>query len=226
MVAGSNPAAGAPKNNPMENLIFWALWFAGFLPLFAFASNQNITILDASVKRAEGNAYLYIRWRLDSKEGLTISNWQAVALVPSLNGNLTNGGQLYITGTEPYRALSKWLDGDPVASIVTWQGGSCSAEVEHSSNYMLGREYTTRFPKVYDADTDTYIPASQIDLSDVLRISIFNGAGGVGDNGPGGLCSFATEAPSVSDTEDYPIDVSALEPVVFVPGILGTRLIR
>ena len=208
----------------MKKLFFLAACAVAGIPSAVFASNSVLTILDAKVQYATGTPYLYITWRLDAKTGLAQNSLpQAVSFSPSLNGNFTNGTQTVGSGQNIQVALSKSLDGNATYPFFTWHNGGCNANIDHEGGYVIGSEYVTRMARIFDAAENQYIDAREITAADKLRMTIFDG---FDPNGNFSFCNAQGDPPAIIDLEDYAISLAPLEPIVFVPGILGTRLNR
>lgn len=214
------------RGNSMKKLVFWIACFLGVVPVFALAANPNVTVLDAKVQYDNGTPYLYIQWRLDSKGGLVqppSAGRQGIAIAPSLNGNFTQGSQLFGATPNFQKVLHRDLDGNTNYPGITWfnDSSNCNQAITSQGDYIVGQTYTTRINRIFDASTGVYRGADEIDAyTDKLRISIFDGYDPI--NGLScGPTSVAT--PAVSDTQDYSIQ-GWKNPVIIIPGILGTEL--
>lgn len=154
--------------------LFFALAFlflSAAAPQKAAATNPWITVDNVYVS----STYTYVEWTLNALPsfGNPPNVW---AIVPSLNAPTS-------TGHAGSQSLNRSLDMNwayPNTAIL--QNPPCNASGDDSSDYSVSSSYTTRFPSVYDAFSETFRdPDPGIDS---LYLSFFTNS--VGCNFDGG----------------------------------------
>jgi hypothetical protein len=159
---------------------------------------------------------LSVQWTLLTKGTLASGN-QVIAFFPTLNGNLGTGQG----GIQGLRALHKNLDGNPSYPSTTWRsGGICNLNVTDQSFYTPGIQYETHFSSIWDVAEATLKDINSLTPADRMRVTVFNGVVS------GSPCNFEGDAPFFSDPESYEITLPIKEPVIIIPGIMGSRLNR
>lgn len=144
----------------------------------AHITNDYVRVDEVLRREDGGTQYLYVRWTLLRKW-----NDASVAVYPSLNGNLPSMGftsgfeSLFMGGNsftyfDGFRSLGMSLD----QGHYMWKpvGGMCNNAGPGPAEYLVGNQYTTRFPSVFDMATFSWVNAADVAPATNIRFTIYD----------------------------------------------------
>lgn len=172
------------------------------------ASNAYVRI-DQIYRQSDGETtWIYITWTL-------LQKWSpdATAVYPSVNGNLPDNSMLE-------RSLGLNLDQGPFMWKPIGTGG-CNTSGPGPDDYVIGQQYTTRFSKLFDPSTSSYVDACDIPSTTGITFTVMSRT--FFDSPP---CNMERKTAS-ADPEIYPIPQPLIpNPAISTPLVSCARQLR